>query len=174
MLLIQNATNDWTNFFYLTHTVLEISKVVCKKTLLETRAFITSWCCMKRALYCKCMLYKQGCFKFHWRIAWQFFFKQLCWFLRCSAGKKYQDFVQQLVAFPISNISYWQVAYSRGPFLLALCCVALLHFTHCKMIAAWLHCNAAIKLILTWYAVSCSRKYINLSASQCNASIKGP
>ena len=88
-----------------TRTIQEISKVVCKKTMSEMCALLTSLCCMKH--YSKRMLHKQDCVKFHGHIAWQFFLKQLCWFLQCSAGKKNQEFVQPLVAFPISNISYW-------------------------------------------------------------------
>ena len=52
-----------------TRTIQEISKVVCKKTLTEMRAFITSLCCMKRTHYSKRMLRKQDCIKFHGRIA---------------------------------------------------------------------------------------------------------
>ena len=70
-----------------TCTIQEISKVVCKKTMSETRAFITSLCCMKRMHYSKSMLHKQNYVKFRGHIAWQFFWKQLCWFLRCSVGK---------------------------------------------------------------------------------------
>ena len=58
-----------------THTIQEISKVVCKKTISETRAFITSLSCMKRAHYSKRMLRKQDCVKFCERIAWQSFLK---------------------------------------------------------------------------------------------------
>ena len=43
-----------------THTIQEISKVVCiKKTVSETRAFTTSLHCLKRAHYSKRMLRKQ-------------------------------------------------------------------------------------------------------------------
>ena len=77
-----------------THPIQENSKVVCKKTLIETRAFITSLSCMKCTYYSKRMLCKQDCVKFRGRIACQeFFWKQLCLLLRCSAGKKNQDFV---------------------------------------------------------------------------------
>ena len=65
---------------------------------------------MKRAHYSKRMLRKQDCVKFHGAYCMtEFIGKPLCWFLRCSAGKKNQDFVQPLVAFPISisNISYF-------------------------------------------------------------------
>ena len=73
----------------------------------ETHEFITSLCCMKREHYSKRMLRKQDCIKFLWAYCMtEFFWKQLCWFPRCSAGKKNQVFVQPLVAFPISNISY--------------------------------------------------------------------
>ena len=47
-----------------TRTIQKISKVVCKKTMSETRAFITSLCCMKRVHYSKHMLRKQDCVKF--------------------------------------------------------------------------------------------------------------
>ena len=46
----------------------EISKVVCKKTRVRTRAFITILYCMKRAHYSKRMLRKQDCVKFRGRI----------------------------------------------------------------------------------------------------------
>ena len=52
-----------------TRTIQEISKVVCKKTMSETCAFITTLYCMKRAHYSKCILRKQDCVKFHGRIA---------------------------------------------------------------------------------------------------------
>ena len=57
-----------------TCTIQEISKVICKKTLTETRVFTTSLCCMKRAHYSKRMLGKQDCVKFRGCIAWQSFF----------------------------------------------------------------------------------------------------
>ena len=47
-----------------TLTIQEIVKVVCKKTMSEMRAFITSLCCMKRAHYSKCMLRKQDASSF--------------------------------------------------------------------------------------------------------------
>ena len=50
-------------------TIQEIRKVVCKKTMSETQAFITNLCCMKRAHYSKRMLRKQDCVKFRRRIA---------------------------------------------------------------------------------------------------------
>ena len=73
---------------FFTRTIQEISKVVCKKTMSETCAFISSLCCMKRAYYSKCMLRK---------VSWtycmtDFFWKQLCWFLRCSAGNEKSRF----------------------------------------------------------------------------------
>ena len=70
------------NLDFFTHSIQEISKIVCKKTLSETRAFITSSYCMKRVHYSKRMLRKQDCVLHE-----TFFWKQLCW-------------------FPISNISY--------------------------------------------------------------------
>ena len=64
---------------------------------------------MKRAHYSKPMLRKQDCVKFGWRIAWQSFFENRFADFSDVVGvkKKHQDFVQPLVAFPISNISYW-------------------------------------------------------------------
>ena len=44
-----------------TLTIQEISKVVCKKTMSETRAFLISLCCMKCVHYSKLMLRKQDC-----------------------------------------------------------------------------------------------------------------
>ena len=139
-----------------TRTIQEISKVVCKKTMSKTRAFIVSLCWMKCEHYSKRMLRKKDCVKFRRAYCltecffffvlfcfvlfcfvlfcffvclfvcfvlfclfvcllgclfvclffYLFFGKQLCWFLRSSAGKKNKDFVQPLVAFPISNTSY--------------------------------------------------------------------
>ena len=51
-----------------THTIQEISKVVCKKTMSETRAFITSVCYVKHAHYSKRMQRKQDRVKFRGRI----------------------------------------------------------------------------------------------------------
>ena len=51
-----------------TCTIQEISKVVCKKTVSKTRAFITSLCCVKRAHYSKRMLRIQDCVKFRRRM----------------------------------------------------------------------------------------------------------
>ena len=74
----------------------------------ETRAFIISLCCMKYVHYSKHMLHKQDCINFHGRIAWQSFsennFDDFSDVVQLK--KKSQDFVQPLVAFPISNISY--------------------------------------------------------------------
>ena len=56
-------------FIIFTRSIQEISKVVCKNTMSETRAFITILCCMKRVHYSKHMLCKQDCIKFHGRIA---------------------------------------------------------------------------------------------------------
>ena len=58
-----------------TRTIQEISKVVCRKTISEMRAFTTSLCCMKRKHYSKRMLRKQDCVKFCGHIAWQSFFE---------------------------------------------------------------------------------------------------
>ena len=60
---------------------------------------------MKRAHYCKRMLRKQDCVKFRGRSAWQSFFENIVDFSDVVRVKK-KDFVQPLVAFPISNISY--------------------------------------------------------------------
>ena len=90
MLLIQNATNDWTkSWFFLPALYRKSAKLFVRKLVSETRVFITSLCCMKRAHYSKRMLRKQDCVKFCGRIARQeFLWKQLCWFLWCSVGKK--------------------------------------------------------------------------------------
>ena len=93
-----------------TCTIQEISKVVCKKTLLETCAFITSLCCIKCAHYSKRTLHKQDCVIFCGCIAWQRFFENnFADFSNVVRVKQNQDFVQSLVAFPIRNISYCQV-----------------------------------------------------------------
>ena len=107
MLLIQNATNDWTkSWLFFTPTIQENSKVVCKKTMSETHAFITSLClwnvCITASVCCANSIAVSFVGVLHNRV---FFKKQLCWFLQCSEGKKNQDFVQPLVAFPISRIS---------------------------------------------------------------------
>ena len=52
-----------------THTIQEISKVVCKKTMSEMRAFIGKLCCTRCAHYSKRMLRKQDCIKFRGLIA---------------------------------------------------------------------------------------------------------
>ena len=67
---------------------------------------------MKRAHYCKRMLHRKDCIKnvdvLHDRVflktTWQIFW--------CSAGIKDQDFVQPLVVFPNSNISYWGLVWT--------------------------------------------------------------
>ena len=93
-----------------TCTIQEISKVVCKKTMSQMRAFITSLCCMKRVHYSKRMLHKQDCLKFHGHIAWQefFFWKQLCWFPQCSAGKKKKK-------IKISSSRWWRFQLATSP-----------------------------------------------------------
>ena len=79
----------------------------------EMHAFITSLCRMKRANYSKHTLGKQDCIdalSFTGVLRDRVFCKELCWFLRCRAGKKKEkkkDFVQPLVAFPSCNISYF-------------------------------------------------------------------
>ena len=69
---------------------------------------------MKRANYSKHTLRKQDCIyalSFTGVLRDRVFCKELCWFLRCRAGKKKKekkkDFVQPLVAFPSCNISYF-------------------------------------------------------------------
>ena len=62
---------------------------------------------MKRTHYSKRMLRKQDCVKFRRRIAWQFYENNFADFSNVVRVKKNQDFIQPLVAFPISNISYW-------------------------------------------------------------------
>ena len=63
---------------------------------------------MKRVHYSKCMLHKQDCVKFCRRIAWQNFFENnFTDFSDVVRVKKNQDFVQPLVAFPFSSISYY-------------------------------------------------------------------
>ena len=65
---------------------------------------------MKRVHYSKRMLRKQDCIKFHTCIAWQsfFFWKQIRWFLRCSAVKnKIKISSSPWWQFPVSNISCW-------------------------------------------------------------------
>ena len=62
---------------------------------------------MKRAHYSKRMLRKQDCVKFRGHIAWQSLFENnFADFSGVVRIKTNQDFVQPLVAFPISNISY--------------------------------------------------------------------
>ena len=88
-----------------THTIQEISTVVCKKAMSETCTFKTSLCCMKRTHYSKRMLRKQHCVKFLQAYCMtQVFFEN-----------NFADFsyvVQLLVAFPISNIPYIQHGHS--------------------------------------------------------------
>ena len=62
---------------------------------------------MKYVHYSKRMLRKQDCVKFCGRIAWQSCFENNCAnFSDVVQVKKNQDFIQPLVAFQISNISY--------------------------------------------------------------------
>ena len=59
------------------------------------------------AHYSKHMLCKQDCIKFCGCIAWQSFFENnFADFADVVQVKKNQNFVQPLVVFPISNISY--------------------------------------------------------------------
>ena len=69
---------------------------------------------MKRAHYSKRMLRKQDCVKFRGRIAWQrvFFSNNFADFSDAVRVKNNQDFVQPLVAFPISNIPYTRSIYA--------------------------------------------------------------
>ena len=63
---------------------------------------------MKYAHYGKRMLHKQDCIKFCGRIAWQSFSENnFTDFSNAVLVKKNPDFVLSLVAFPISNISYY-------------------------------------------------------------------
>ena len=115
-----------------TRTIQEIGQVVCKKTMSETCACITSLYCMKHAHYCKRWVSRAYCMT---RVFW----KQLCWFLWCSAGKKKQDFVQPLVSFPISNISYWSM---HGP-------IRFLTW-HVSYTDHWIHLLNGYKLVQWW------------------------
>ena len=64
---------------------------------------------MKHAHHSKRMLHKQDCIKFRGRIAWQSFSENnFADFSDVVQVKNNQDFVQPLVAFPISNIPYLQ------------------------------------------------------------------
>ena len=75
---------------FLTRTILEINKVVCKKTLSETHA---SWCCKKLVHLASVCCANRIAVKFRGRIVRQsFFWKQLGLFLRHSAGKKISGF----------------------------------------------------------------------------------
>ena len=68
-----------------TRTIQEISKVVWKKTMSETRAFITSlWNALITASVC-CA--NRFAFSFAGVLHDRVFWKQLCWFLPCSVGK---------------------------------------------------------------------------------------
>ena len=62
---------------------------------------------MKCVHYSKRMLRKQDCIMFRGRIAWQEFLENnFADFSDVMQVKKYQDFVELLVAFQRSNISY--------------------------------------------------------------------
>ena len=87
-------------------TIHEISKVVCKKTMSKTHAFITSLCCMKPAHNSKRMMRKQDCVKFRRHIARQSLFENDFADFSDEVLGGNPDFVKPLVAFPISNISY--------------------------------------------------------------------
>ena len=71
---------------------------------------------MKCAHYSKSMLRKQDCVKFRGRIAWQNFFrKQLCLFLQCSAGKK-----KNKKQIKISSSRWWRFQLATSPIFLKL------------------------------------------------------
>ena len=119
---MQNATNDWMKSWLFICTIQEISKVVCKKTWSVTRAFITSLCCMKRAHYiasvcCAKRIALSFVGVLHERVFW----KQLCWLPDVVRVKKKEDFVQPLVAFPISNIFYWRLTLLLERMVFVLC-----------------------------------------------------
>ena len=118
MLLIQNATPNWTKstFFYL--HIQEIIKVVCKKILSglccmkPSHTFITSACWSHR-IAPSFVGAGPGC-------AWQRFLaacKQLCWFPGRSAGKKIKILFSswwclELATSPIAWLtSFWCVKF---------------------------------------------------------------
>ena len=76
---------------------------------------------MKRMHHSKRMLRKQDCVKFHGRMHDRVFFK-LCWFLRCSAGKK---------NIKISYSCWWRFQLATSPISTTLLdhCLKSLHNT---------------------------------------------
>ena len=105
---------------------------------------------MKCAHYSKRMLCKQDCIKFCGRTAWQSFFENnFCRFLHIVQVKKNQDFVQPLVASPISNISYYTAV-----------CEFLLIFKHLEPMK--IYCTlwyfTCIELLIQWYVKYISQK----------------
>ena len=86
---------------------------------------------MKRAHYSKRMPRTQDYVKFCGLIAWQsFFLNNFADFSNVVRVKKNQDFVQPLVAFPISNISYCVATF----------CVATLSDHRCYHIIIFMTC----------------------------------
>ena len=116
MLSIANAANSKRHqqldeiLIIFTRTIQEISKVVCKKTVSETRTLITSLCCMKRSHYSKRMLRKQDCVKFHGRIAWQSF-----------SENNFADFsdVVPVKKIKISSSRWWRFQLATSPIIYA-------------------------------------------------------
>ena len=109
-----------------TRTVQEISKVVCKKTLSETLAFITSLCCMKRTHYSKRMLRKQDCVKFLGRIAWQSVFENNFADFSDVVGKKIKISSShwwrfQLASIPTTPSLVAKIGYVRHCFWCWIC-----------------------------------------------------
>ena len=113
MLLIQNATNDWTKSWLILPAlyrksaklfVLENCQTRYWKTMSETSAIITSLCCMKHAHYSKRMLRKQDCIKFCGRIAWQ-----------SVSENNFADFsdVVRVKKIKISSSCWWRLTVSK-------------------------------------------------------------
>ena len=138
MLLIKNATNNWTKSWlflpalYRKSAKLFVRKLYQKRThLLQAYAVWNK--CITASVCCANRIALSFVDVLHDRVSW----KQLCWFLRCSAGKKKnQDFVQPLVAFPVSNISY--------------CSPSLLYWVEVKSLTKYFIVRESILMYLYW------------------------
>ena len=125
-------------------SIFELSLALCGpqgKIIENPWPIITSLCCMKRAHYSKRMLRKQDWVVSRAYCTTEYFWKQLCWFLRWSAGKKYQDFVQSLVAFPISNITDIACADAYRPIGLSMSNISYFFYTYINTITTCCHSN---------------------------------
>ena len=122
MLLIPNATNDWTKSWFLPGNQ---QSCLQKKPMSGTCAFCEQayTCCMKHAHYSKRMLCEQDCLKFYGRIVWLsfFFLKTALRIPWCSAGKKMKILSSRL----------WRFELTTSPIVPALCRIVVHKLSVC-------------------------------------------